>query len=182
MAASRRGAWRWLVGLGLSLLGMAAPANVLVAQAPTAAQASPPSPASSAEAVLAFRDAANFQNNGAFELAIEEWQAFLKRHGKDPLAPKARHYLGVCQVQVKEYAAAEKTLAGLLQEQPQFELREEALLQLATAQYAQGMAGQAEAYRRAAKTFGELLAAFPQSKYADEALFSQAEALYAQGE
>jgi len=171
-----------MVELALSVAGWAVAAAALVAQAPPTAQSQATSPASSAEAVLAFRDAANFQNNGAFELAIEEWQAFLKRHGKDPLAAKARHYLGVCQVQVKDFAAAERTLAELLKEQPQFELREEALLQLATAQYAQGLAGQAEAYRRAAATFGELLAAFPQSKHADDALFYQAEALYAQGD
>lgn len=179
MVVCCRGACGWMVGLGLGLAGMVFTTGGLRAQAPPTAAATASSPA---EAVLAFRDAANFQNNGAYELAIEEWQAFLKRYGKDPLAPKARHYLGVCQVQVKDFAAAEQTLAGLLKEQPQFELREETLLQLATAQYAQGMAGQADAYRRAAATFGELAKAFPQSKYADDALFYQAEALYAQGE
>ena len=33
---------------------------------------------SSSEAVLAYREAANFQNNGAFEVAAEEWQKFLE--------------------------------------------------------------------------------------------------------
>lgn len=176
MHACRKGFGPWLlVGLLAGWVG------VLEAQTRSAASDAA-SPASSAEAVLAFRDAANFQNNGAFELAIEEWQAFLRRHPQDPLAPKARHYLGVCQVQVKEFAAAEQTLATLLKEHPQFELREEALFQLGTAQYAQGMGGGAEGYRRAAATFAELVSGFPQGKYAEDALFYQAEALYALGE
>src|ERR1051326_4310421 len=41
-------------------------------------------PGSSSEAVLAYREAANFQNNGAFEIAAEEWQKFLKNYGQDP--------------------------------------------------------------------------------------------------
>jgi len=43
---------------------------------------------SSNEAVLAYRDAANFQNNGAFEVAVEEWQKFLKDYGSDPWPPR----------------------------------------------------------------------------------------------
>src|SRR5688572_31409613 len=50
---------------------------------------------SSPEAVLAYREAANLQNNGAFDVAAEEWQKFLKDFPKDPLAAKALHYLGV---------------------------------------------------------------------------------------
>ena len=50
---------------------------------------------SSNEAVLAFREAANFQNNGAFEIAAEEWQKFLKDHGKDP-SPRGRSIISAC--------------------------------------------------------------------------------------
>jgi TolA-binding protein len=51
---------------------------------------------SSEEAKKSFADAATLQNNNAFEVAVEEWEKFLKNHPKDPLAPKAQHYLGVC--------------------------------------------------------------------------------------
>src|SRR5919198_847461 len=81
------------------ILGCAVGAVVVCAALAGSAlgQQQPPA-ASSSEAVLAFREAANFQNNGAFEVAAEEWQKFLKDFGKDPLATKARHYLGVCQL------------------------------------------------------------------------------------
>src|SRR3954454_18533916 len=79
---------------------------------------------SSSEAILAYREAANFQNNGAFEVATEEWQKFLKDHGKDPLAAKAQHYLGVCQLQMKQYAAAAGSLEAVIKNHPKFELLE----------------------------------------------------------
>src|SRR5688572_18321559 len=69
-------------------------------------QEKPAAAVSSPEALQLYRDAASFQNNKAFELAVEEWQKFLKNHPKDPLAAKAQHYLGVCQLQLKETEAA----------------------------------------------------------------------------
>src|SRR5690349_17656468 len=48
-----------------------------------------------------FRDAANFQNNKAYDLAVEEWQKFLKANPDHKLAVQARHYLGVCYLQLK---------------------------------------------------------------------------------
>jgi hypothetical protein len=59
---------------------------------------------SSPEALNTYTDAANFQNNSAFDLAAEEWARFLERFADDPLASKAQHYLGVCQLQLKYYA------------------------------------------------------------------------------
>ena len=37
------------------------------------------------EALNLFADAASFQNNGAFELAVDEWEKFLKQFPNDPL-------------------------------------------------------------------------------------------------
>src|SRR4029079_14344758 len=95
----------------------------------------------SSEAVLAYREAANFQNNGAFEIAAEEWQKFLKNHPKDPLAPKAQHYLGVCQLQLKQYAAAAASFEAVVKDHPKFELLEDALFDLGSSQYALAAAG-----------------------------------------
>src|SRR5438046_8279872 len=92
-------------------------------------------PASSNEAALAYREAANFQNNGAFEVAAEEWQKFLKDHGKDPLAAKAQHYLGVCQLQLKQHAAAAASFEAVVNNNPKFELLDDALFDLASCQY-----------------------------------------------
>jgi cellulose synthase operon protein C len=136
---------------------------------------------SSSEAVLAYREAANFQNNGAFEIAAEEWQKFLKDYGKDPLAAKARHYLGVCQLQLKQYAAAAATFEAVVKNHPRFELLEDAWFDLGSAQYALAAAGQPAAYASAAASFASLLEKFPKGKHSEEALFYQGESLYAQG-
>jgi cellulose synthase operon protein C len=134
---------------------------------------------STSEAVLAYREAANFQNNGAFEVAAEEWQKFLKNFSSDPLAPKAQHYLGVCQLQLKQYPAAIATLEALARNYPQFELLEETLFDLASSHYALASAGNAEHHAKAAVKFAELLERFPKGKSAQEALFYQGESLYA---
>ena len=46
-------------------------------------------PKSTPEALAVYGDAANFQNNGAFEIAETEWLKFLKNFPDDPLAGKA---------------------------------------------------------------------------------------------
>src|SRR3954463_7074314 len=86
--------------------------------------------ASSSAAVLAYREAANFQNNGALEVAVEEWQKFLKNFSGDPLAAKAQHYLGVCQLQLKNYSAAAAAFEAVTSKYPKFELLEETLFDL----------------------------------------------------
>jgi TolA-binding protein len=138
-------------------------------------------PGSSSEAVLAYREAANFQNNGAFEVAAEEWQKFLKDYGKDPLATKARHYLGVCQLQMKQYAAAAASFETVIAADAKFEFLDDAYFDLATCQYALAAGGQADMYPKAAASFTALLAKFPTGKHSEEALFYQGESLYAQG-
>src|SRR6266481_1382852 len=128
---------------------------------------------SSSEAVLAYRDAANFQNNGAFEVAAEEWQKFLKDYGQDPLATKARHYLGVCQLQMKQYAAGVASFETVINSDPKFELLDDAYFDLATCQYALAAGGRAEMYPKAAAAFAALLEKFPAGKHSEDALFYQ---------
>lgn len=136
-------------------------------------------PVSSSAAVLAYREAANFQNNGALEVAAEEWQKFLKNFPSDPLTPKAQHYLGVCQLQLKNYPAATSAFEAVVQKYPKFELLEESLFDLGTCQYAVARGGKTEQYAEAAKSFRALLDKFPASKHGEEALFYRGEALYA---
>jgi len=162
------------VGCGLLLVGQAAGQSKAAGPGKAATE-------SSAEAIQAYRDAANLQNNGAYDVAAEEWQKFLEAHPRDPLAPKARHYLGVCQIQLKAWEPALATFQTLLREQPQFELREDALLNLASCQYALASGGKAALYDDAAASFAKLLAEFPQGKHVEEALFYQGESLYARG-
>ncbi|MFO7907205.1 MAG: tetratricopeptide repeat protein [Pirellulaceae bacterium] len=136
-------------------------------------------PKSSQAALTAYSDAATYQNKMAYELAADEWARFLERFGDDPLAAKARHYRGVCLIQLKEYAEAAKILGAVVSEYPDFELLEETYLNLGWSQYCLGENGDEQAYAEAAETFGKLEAALPTGKYADQALFFRAESLYA---
>ena len=52
-------------------------------------------PESSDAARAAYASAAALQNREAWDLAAEEWQALQKDHPQDPLALKARYYLGI---------------------------------------------------------------------------------------
>ncbi len=153
--------------LGLALAG------------PIAAQEKSARSSSPAAAQL-YRDAANFQNNDAFDLAAEEWQKFLKNHPQDPQAARAQHYLGVCQLQLKQWEAAAASFEKVLKDYPKFEFREDALLNLGLCQYSLAT-GKAELYAKAAETFQTLLTESPKSKHAEEALYYQGEALYSQG-
>lgn len=136
---------------------------------------------SSAVALTMYADAASYQNKSAFDLAAEEWGRFLQRFPDDPLAPKARHYLGVCQVQLKQYAAAIGTFAALIERHPQFEQLEDSYLNLGWCHYSLARGGDGGQYQQAAETFGKLATQFPKGKYVDQALYFEAESLYALG-
>jgi len=137
---------------------------------------------SSPAALAMYADAANYQNRQAFELAAEEWSRFLERFGADPLASKAEHYLGVCRMQLKQYAAAATAFQAVIEKHPKFELIQDACLNLGWCQYCQAEAGDKELFKQAAATFDKLAKDFPQGTFADQALFYQGEALYALGE
>ena len=143
----------------------------------------PPKPESSQEALAVFSDAANFQNNGAYELAVEEWAKFVKTYPDDPQASKANHYLGVCRMQLKDYAGAAAAFAAATKF-PKFELTEEAYLNLGWCQFKQAEGGKQELFARSVATLSDMLKMFPagKGKLADQALFYQAEAYYLQGQ
>ena len=60
------------------------------------------------------------QNRGVYDLAADEWESFLKNHAKDPLAAKARHYLGVCKLQIKKFDEAAAAFATALKGSAKF--------------------------------------------------------------
>ncbi len=61
-----------------------------------AQQPSAPAKESTAEAILQYRGAVPLQNKRNYDLAVEEWEQFLKLYPNDPLANRARYYAGVC--------------------------------------------------------------------------------------
>jgi len=129
-----------------------------------------------------FATAAALQNREQFELAADEWAKFLRDFGKDSLAPRARHYLGLCQLKAKQYAAVTKTLEPLLKESAKFDLLEPTFLYLGLAQYNVGQTGDKAEYAKAIATFEQLLEKFPQGSFAAQALFYQGESAYGQGD
>lgn len=166
-------------GLGASMLGRSSAQDKTRGQAGTGGKKE-----SSQEALTVYGEAANFQNNGAYEIAVEEWKKFLAQFAKDPLAPKAQHYLGVCHLKLKDYPAAIAAFQAVVDKYDPFELTEEAFLNLGWCQYTQAQGGDKELFDKAAVTFSRMLKAFPAGKgnKADQAHFYHGESLYAQGQ
>ncbi|MGN6136032.1 MAG: tetratricopeptide repeat protein [Aureliella sp.] len=139
-------------------------------------------------AINHFADAANFQNNGAFELAVEEWKKLLKDYPKDPLASKASHYLGVCYMQQAkpDYAAAAAAFAKALTDS-RLDVRDESLINLGWCQFMQARqaegdeATQRKLLSQARETFADYIKAYPQGATIDQALFFTGEIEYSLG-
>lgn len=136
---------------------------------------------SSREATLFFSDVVNYQNAGEFDLAADEWKKFIEKFPSDPLAAKAQNYLAVCQLQLQKYADATTNFETVLKKYPNADFREEAMLNLASANYAWAQSGNPGKYAEAAKRFADLLNAYPQSDFADQATYFQAESQYMNG-
>jgi TolA-binding protein len=135
-------------------------------------------PQSSAAAVTAYADAANFQNNGEYGLAGEEWQKFLTKFPQDPLAIPAQHYLGVCLLQQKKTAAAAQAFAAVIAKNQPFDALDESLLNLGYCQHALGQQGDKTQYEAAIKTLVQFREKYPESKLGDQALFYLGESHY----
>ena len=110
---------------------------------------------SSREALVLYGDAANFQNNGAFDLAAEEWQKFLQKFPKDPLAAKAQHYLGVCHMQLKHFDQAATAFQAVVSNHPKFEALQDVYLNLGWCQYSLAQQKVEGMHAKAAATFAE---------------------------
>jgi cellulose synthase operon protein C len=140
-----------------------------------------------AQAVLnAYTDAANFQNNAVYPQAIERWNKFLKSFPNDSLASKARHYLGICylQIQKPDYDKAIENLREALKDE-KLEVREESLLKLGQALYESGVQANGDSKKKklaeAAKTLSVFLDKYSDGSYADQAIFYAADAEYQLG-
>ncbi len=143
---------------------------------------------SSEPALAVYADAANFLNGGAHDLAIEQWQRFLKEYPQDPLAPKAMHYLGVSLMQREkpDYARAAEAFEKALTAK-NFELREDALANRGWCLYTAGRSEQTPEPQRAGllgkalQVYADLMREFPSSKHLPQAQFFSGEAAYAMG-
>jgi len=117
------------------------------------------------------RALARYQS-GKYALAIEDLQqALASLQGKE--RGDARFLLGLCQVELKQYAAAADSFATLLQEQPTYADADKVLYQWGWALKLQGREGEATA------CFHKLAAQHRQSPLASEAQYHVGESAYA---
>ncbi len=132
------------------------------------------------EELQIFRDGASYQNNEAFELAIEEWNKFLAEYADNKLALDARYNLGVCQIQLKRLTQAVATFTQVATDaDADFKHLENTYLNLASSQYTLGLEGDPEMFVQAIESYDLLLQKFPEGNYADSSLYYQGESYYA---
>lgn len=128
-----------------------------------------------------YADAANAQNNGAFELAVEMWSKMIKEHPEDALAPSAHHFLGICHLQKEkpEFELAINEFKVALQD-PQLKQREESLVNLGWSLYQksfqEGTDANSVALKEASKVLALVIDKYPDGSFHDKALFYAAEA------
>ncbi|MCA9216387.1 MAG: tetratricopeptide repeat protein [Planctomycetales bacterium] len=137
---------------------------------------------SSPDALVAYSDAASYQNNGAFELAAEAWEEFLKAHGDDPKALDATYNLGVSQLQLKQFEKAAATLKKVIEADKDYSRIEDAYLNAGWALYSAALNEKPELFKEANGYFTKLVNDFPKGSYRDQALFFQGESFYMQGQ
>lgn len=128
-----------------------------------------------------YADAANAQNNGAFEIAVEMWSKMIKEFPEDALAPSAHHFLGICHLQKEkpEFELAINEFKVALQD-PQLKQREESLVNLGWSLYQksfqEGSDANAFALKEASKVLALVIDKYPDGSFQDKALFYAAEA------
>lgn len=141
---------------------------------------------SSPEALNLYADAANLQNNSAFDVAVEEWKKLIEKFPQDPIISKAKHYLGICYLRMSP-PNQEAAIASFEQAltDPKLEVREESLVNLGLSLFQVGRdanAGEKEPkLEKAIQVFQVFLKDFPDGAFADKALFYSAECEYALG-
>ena len=143
---------------------------------------------SNRRATAMYVDAAGFQNNAAYELAIEEWQKLLKEFPNDPLAGKAWHYLGVCHIQTEkpDYSKAIDAFSQAMKYRT-LEVREESLINLGWCLFnrareeANNSPEQRKGLEQAKERLVEFLSEYKDGSYVDQALFYLGEIEYSLG-
>jgi len=148
---------------------------------PGKTSAAPADAKSDSAATRQYATAAALQNREQFELAIDEWRKYLDTFPQDANVEMARHYLGVCYLQTKQYAQALPTFEKFLADYPKSTLDETSRFYLGLAQYHLVRAGQADQFPKATANFASLVTKYPRGKYLAQLLYYQGELLYAQG-
>ncbi len=174
---------RWQVLFVAWIVGASTAAGFWDAPAARGADVPAAAPVSSPEARRLFDGAVALHKAGTFDLAVDEWEKFVKQFPDDPLAAQAQFFAGVCYLSIKDkqYDKAREAFAKVVDKHPKFDQLDKAYFNLGLADYNLAQAGRAELNGPAAEAFGQLVAKFPASPQVAEALLYRGEALYALG-
>jgi TolA-binding protein len=158
-----------------------APATAAPADSGTPKESQPG--VSSEAARRQFDDAVALHKGGAYELAVDEWEKFLKNFPDDPMASQAQFFAGVCYLSMKDkqYDKARDAFQKVVTKYPKFEQLDKAYFNLGLSAYNLAEAGNAAMRAQAADAFGQLIEKFPKSPQVSEALLYRGESLYAMG-
>ena len=155
---------------------------VVVVAGLATAPAADPVPTGAARA--AYASAAALQNRSVWSLAAQEWEALLRDHPQDVLAPKARYQLGICRLKMGEWPAAAAAFRAVATAGN----ADAETLALARFELARGTLVQAQATRAppdfaaAAALFREVMAGGPPAGLAADATAYLGEAQWQAGE
>lgn len=197
MGCHRLGKLKWIFGFGGVFALLAAGDASSWGQDPSAPASSKPSAGASKSgrdktrktteperlterARAMFADAANAQNNGAYERALEQWSKMISEFPNHALSSSARYFLGVCYQEKDrpEYEKAIESFRAALKD-PELKEREDALIHLGWALYQTGVSKEPAdptMLAECVKVFSSFLDKYPDSPFADRAMFYAGEA------
>ena len=133
-------------------------------------------------AARAFNAAAELQNSGLYDRAIEKWQTFIAKYAKDERIDRGHFYLGICQLQTTKYDDAAKTFQTVVSKWPKFSQADVAQHYVGIAYYQKGhSAGEkpnADDLKKSVTAFQTLVQKFPNSGHSVDALYFQGDLLF----
>lgn len=140
-------------------------------------------PSSTAAARSAYAAAVALHNREVWDLATDEWRSFLETYPRDGLAPKARVYLGICQMKTGGWPAAVETFREVIKAGTDPEAVALARWELARGTFAAAQAeARPEAFRAAADRLREAVSAGGAQPQAAAATQLLGEALWQSGQ
>lgn len=128
-----------------------------------------------------YNAAAALQKSGEYETAAEEWSKFLEKYSQHELADRAQHFLGICQLQAKQYDLAQEAFQKVVANYPQSTMLSSAYLHLGMSRFNLARGGKPELYDQAIAAFTALESKFAESKEVPRGLLYHGDCLYDQG-
>jgi len=128
-----------------------------------------------------YASAVALQNRGAFKLAAEQWEEFVRQFKSDPRIARAYHNLGVCYYQEGNLEAALRSFKTVVDRHQKSETLAASELYVGATLYEMAKRGKPQLYETAAQTFRTFLAKHRQGEQRGDALYYLGECLNAQG-